>query len=67
MKLKKALAIGMVAALAVSLVACGGTKITELTLDSEKTLNKGDTYQFAISYKAQNETDIEKINEAAKD
>ena len=66
MKLKKALAIGMVAALAVSLVACGGTKITELTLDSEKTLNKGDTYQFAISYKAQNETDIEKINEAAK-
>lgn len=67
MKLKKVLAIGMVAALAVSLVACGGTKITELTLDSEKTLNKGDTYQFAISYKAQNETDIEKINEAAKD
>ena len=67
MKLKKALAIGMVAALAVSLVACGGTKITELTLDSEKTLNKGDPYQFAISYKAQNETDIEKINEAAKD
>ena len=67
MKLKKALAIGMVAALAVSLVACGGTKITELTLDSEKTLNKGDTYQFAISYKAPNETDIEKINEAAKD
>lgn len=67
MKLKKALAIGMVAALAVSLVACGGTKITKLTLDSEKTLNKGDTYQFAISYKAQNETDIEKINEAAKD
>lgn len=67
MKLKKALAIGMVAALAVSLVACGGTKITELTLDSEKTLNKGDTYQFAISYKAQNENDIEKINEATKD
>ena len=57
----------MVAALAVSLVACGGTKITELTLDSEKTLNKGDTYQFAISYKAQNENDIEKINEATKD
>ena len=67
MKVRKALAIGMVAALAMGLVACGGTKITELSIgDSDLNLGTGETYQFDIAYKAKNEEDLEKINEAAK-
>lgn len=67
MRFTKALAIGIVAAMAAGLVACGGTKITELAIDPALTLGKGDTYQFEIAYKAKNEEDLAKINEAAKD
>ena len=52
MKLKKVVAIGIVAAMAVSLVACGGTKITEIEIEP---------------YKAKNEEDVAKIEEATKD
>ena len=38
MKLKKIVAMGIVAAMAVSLVACGGTKITEMSVEPEVTL-----------------------------
>ena len=66
MRFTRVLAVGLVAAMAAGLVACGGTKITELSVDPALSLGKGDTYQFEIAYKAKNEEDIAKINEATK-
>ena len=65
MKLKKVLAIGLVAAMAVSLVACGGTKITEMSVEPEVTLKKGTDYQMEVTYGASKEVDEAKLAEAA--
>lgn len=65
MKLKKVIAIGLVAAMAVSLVACGGTKITEMSIEPEVTLKKGTDYQMEVTYGASKEVDEAKLAEAA--
>lgn len=65
MKIKKLVAIGIVAAMAVSLVACGGTKITEMSLESEMTISKGSDYQLEVTYKTAKEVDEAKIAELA--
>ena len=67
MKLKKVVAIGIVAAMAVSLVACGGTKITEIEIEPELAMGTGESYQMEVTYKAKNEEDVAKIEEATKD
>lgn len=64
MKLKKVIAIGLVAAMAVSLVACGGTKITEMSIEPEVTIKKGTDYQMEVTYSASKEVDEAKLAEA---
>ena len=64
MKLKKIVAMGIVAAMAVSLVACGGTKITEMSVEPEVTLEKGGEYQLEAIFKASKELDEAKMAEA---
>ena len=53
------------AAMAVSLVACGGTKITEMSLEPELTISKGGDYQLEVTYKTAKEVDEAKIAEMA--
>ena len=65
MKLKKVIAIGLVAAMAASLVACGGTKITEMSVEPEVTLKKGTDYQMEVTYGASKEVNEAKLAEAA--
>ena len=67
MKLKKIAAIGIMAAMAVSLVACGGAKISEMKIEPTLNLGTGESYQLEVTYQAKNEDDQAKIDEAVKD
>lgn len=62
--MKKILSVILSAAMAVSLVACGGTKITEMSVEPEVTLEKGDEYQLEAIFKASKELDEAKMAEA---
>ena len=53
------------AAMAVSLAACGGTKITEMSLEPELTISKGGDYQLEVTYKTAKEADDAAIAEMA--
>ena len=50
MKLKKIAAIGIMAAMAVSLVACGGAKISEMKIEPTLNLGTGESYQLEVTY-----------------
>lgn len=62
--MKKILSVILSAAMAVSLVACGGTKITEMSVEPEVTLEKGGEYQLEAIFKASKELDEAKMAEA---
>lgn len=62
--MKKILSVILSAAMAVSLVACGGTKITEMSVEPEVTLEKGGEYQLETIFKASKELDETKMAEA---
>lgn len=63
--MKKLLSVILSAVLALSLAACGGTKITELSVEPEVTLEKGGEYQLEAIFKASKELDEAKMAEAA--
>ena len=62
--MKKILSVILSAAMAVSLVACGGAKITEMSVEPEVTLEKGGEYQLEAIFKASKELDEAKMAEA---
>ena len=64
MKFKKIAAAAVAAVLAVSLTACGGIKISGVSIAETVTVPKGETVQMELSYDAGNATD-EQIAEAA--
>lgn len=63
MKLKRLAAVCLAAAVAASLVACSGTKITSISLEPEVSIKKGDTYQLEIQYDTEKEIAPEKLAE----
>lgn len=63
--MKKLLSVILSAVLALSLAACGGTRITELSVEPEVTLEKGGEYQLEAVFKASKELDEAKMAEAA--
>ena len=62
---KKLFAVVTAAAMALSLVACGGVTITSVGLPSELALEKGVTQQLQLEYSADGDVAAEKIAEAA--
>ena len=62
---KKLFAVITAAAMALSLVACGGVTITSVGLPSELALEKGVTQQLQLEYSADGDVAAEKIAEAA--
>lgn len=62
--MKKLLSVILSAVLALSLAACGGTKITELSVEPEVTLEKGGEYRLEAVFKASKELDEAKMAEA---
>ena len=62
---KKLFAVITAAAMALSLVACGGVTITSVGLPSEVALEKGATQQLQLEYSAEGDVAAEKIAEAA--
>ena len=62
--MKKLLSVILSAVLALSLAACGGTKITEMSVEPEVTLEKGGEYQLEAIFKASKELDEAKMAEA---
>lgn len=62
--MKKLLSVILSAVLALSLAACGGTRITEMSVEPEVTLEKGDEYQLEAIFKASKELDEAKMAEA---
>ena len=63
---KKLFAIITAAAMALSLVACGGVTITSVGLPSDMSLEKGATQQLQLEYSAEGEVAADKIAEAAE-
>ena len=63
---KKLFAAITAAAMALSLVACGGVTITSIGLPSEMTLEKGATQQLQLEYSADGDVAADKIAEAAE-
>ena len=62
---KKLFAVITAAAMALSLVACGGVTITSVGLPSDMSLEKGATQQLQLEYSADGDVAAEKIAEAA--
>lgn len=62
--MKKLLSVILSAVLALSLAACGGTRITEMSVEPEVTLEKGGEYQLEAIFKASKELDEAKMAEA---
>ena len=62
---KKLFAVVTAAAMALSLVACGGVTITSVGLPSELALEKGVTQQLQLEYSADGDVAADKIAEAA--
>ena len=62
---KKLFAVITAAAMALSLVACGGVTITSVGLPSEVALEKGATQQLQLEYSAEGDVAADKIAEAA--
>ena len=62
---KKLFAAITAAAMALSLVACGGVTITSVGLPSDMSLEKGATQQLQLEYSAKGEVAADKIAEAA--
>ena len=62
---KKLFAVITAAAMALSLVACGGVAITSVGLPSEVALEKGATQQLQLEYSAEGDVAADKIAEAA--
>lgn len=62
--MKKLLSVILSAVLALSLAACGGTRITEMSVEPEVTLEKGDEYQLEAIFQASKELDEAKMAEA---
>ena len=62
---KKLFAVVTAAAMALSLVACGGVTITSVGLPSEVALEKDVTQQLQLEYSAEGEVAADKIAEAA--
>ena len=62
---KKLFAVITAAAMALSLVACGGVTITSVGLPSELALEKGVTQQLQLEYSADGDVAADKIAEAA--
>ena len=62
---KKLFAAVTAAAMALSLVACGGVTITSIGLPSDMSLEKGATQQLQLEYSAEGEVAADKIAEAA--
>lgn len=62
--MKKLLSVILSAVLALSLAACGGTRITEMSVEPEVTLEKGGEYQLEAVFKASKELDEAKMAEA---
>ena len=63
---KKFFAAITAAAMALSLVACGGVTITSVGLPSEVALEKGATQQLQLEYSAEGDVAADKIAEAAE-
>ena len=63
-EMKKLLSVILSAVLALSLAACGGTRITEMSVEPEVTLEKGDEYQLEAIFQASKELDEAKMAEA---
>ena len=61
----KLFAVITAAAMALSLMACGGATITSVGLPSDMTLEKGATQQLQLEYSAEGEVAADKIAEAA--
>ena len=61
----KLFAVITAAAMALSLVACGGATITSVGLPSDMTLEKGATQQLQLKYSADGDVAADKIAEAA--
>lgn len=61
--MKKLLSVILSAVLALSLAACGGTRITEMSVEPEVTLEKGSEYQLEAIFKASKELDEAKMAE----
>lgn len=62
--MKKLLSVILSAVLALSLAACGGTRITEMSVEPEVTLEKGGEYQLEAIFQASKELDEAKMAEA---
>ena len=62
---KKLFAVVTAAAMALSLVACGGVTITSVGLPYDMSLEKGATQQLQLEYSADGDVAAEKIAEAA--
>lgn len=62
--MKKLLSVILSAVLALSLAACGGTRITEMSVEPEVTLEKGGEYQLKAIFQASKELDEVKMAEA---
>ena len=62
--MKKLLSVILSAVLALSLAACGGTRITEMSVEPEVTLEKGSEYQLEAIFQASKELDEAKMAEA---
>ena len=63
-EMKKLLSVILSAVLALSLAACGGTRITEMSVEPEVTLEKGGEYQLEAVFKTSKELDEAKMAEA---
>lgn len=64
--MKKLIAVALVAAVAVSLVACGSVKIDGMTLPESQILNKGDSIQLTPAFASEKEKNEDKIAKAAE-
>ena len=62
---RKLFAVITAAAMALSLVACGGATITSVGLPSDMTLEKGATQQLQLEYSADGDVAADKIADAA--
>ena len=62
---KKLFAVVTAAAMALSLVACGGVTITSIGLPSDMSLEKGATQQLQLEYSADGDVAADKIAEVA--